>query len=234
MPMAARQSLPGVPRPRLNKASALAAVLLLGAVLATAHAAGEMIFLRDFGGDEVAYLVIPDQQPQLGVVVAPDGHGLDARVKALCDALAAKGYLALAVDLTNGRTVEDAEAAAAAQRGIQPEAAVKALRAGLLFYEKSPRFRMERTAVVTLGGSAAYGAALAREKAARSVVALSLLDPPVTPAEGELAPRVQVVGGGASLPGPGFQPALPKLVDELHAFWSSEATRKNFFQRLVD
>jgi carboxymethylenebutenolidase len=210
-------------------------VVLLGVMAAEAQEKapevfkGEKIFLRDFGGDEVAYLSIPDLPPALGVVVAPDGHGIDGRVKRLCDALARQGYLALAVDLTNGRTTDDPEAAALAQKGIDIQVAERALQAGLGFYEKSPRFRMERIALVTLGASDAIGARVARSKRGRNIIALSMIDSPGGLDALEIRGRLQRL---VSPPGAVSEPAVH--VAALHAFWNSEQTKKNWFQRFVE
>lgn len=190
---------------------------------------GEKIFLRDFGGDEVAYLSIPNSAPELGLVIAPDGHGLGPRVRRFCDALAEAGYLALAVDLTNGRTAETPEAAAALLAGIDPAVAAKALEAGLSFYQKSPRFRMERVALITLGGADAFGLRLASGKQGRQLGALSLIDPVSSGGGGE-ALRARLQRLHSTGPAPDWAAHIPALRD----FWTTEPVRKHWFERLID
>jgi len=224
-------------QPLLNFLLLLAAVLPLHAQDQADPAAadtpketfqGEKIFLRDFGGDEVAYLAIPQTAPSIGVVIAPDGQGLGPGVKRFSDALAAAGYLALAVDLTNGRIASTPEEAAALQAAIDPAVAAKALEAGLLFYEKSPRFRMDRVALIAFGASEAAALQLARSKKGRAVGAVSLIDPASPGTEEGLRARLQRLHSSA--PGRDWPAHIPALT----AFWSSEETRKTWFERLVE
>jgi carboxymethylenebutenolidase len=189
---------------------------------------GEKIFLRDFGGDELAYLSIPQSAPELGLVIAPDGHGLGARVRRFCDALANAGYLALAVDLTNGRTAETPEAAAALLAGIDPAVATKALEAGLSFYQKSPRFRMNRVALITLGGADAFGLRLASGKRGRELSALSMINP--ASSSGGEALRIRTQRLHSADPTQDWSTHIPAL----RSFWNSQPARKHWFESLLD
>lgn len=191
---------------------------------------GEKIFLRDFGGDEVAYLSIPDTAPTLGLVIAPDGHGLGPRVRRFCDALAAAGYLALAVDMTNGRMADSPEGAAALIATVSPAVGAKALEAGLAFYEKSPRFRMDRVALITLGGADALARPLAETRRGRRLTAISMIDPLIT-GEGPAGDgRVRVQRLHSPAPDSDWAGHLPAL----RAFWAAPEPRKNWFERLVE
>ena len=49
---------------------------------------GELIFLRDFGTDEVGYLAIPEKKPEAGIVVAHGKFGLCPDTRMMCDRLA--------------------------------------------------------------------------------------------------------------------------------------------------
>lgn len=189
---------------------------------------GEKIFLRDFGRDEVAYLSIPAQAPSWGLLVAPDGYGLGPRVMAFCDAAAAAGYLALAVDLTNGRQAASAEEAARLHDAVVPDVAVKALEAGLMFYEKSPRFQMQRVALITLGAADRWGERLMAGRAARRVHAWLLLD-----AGRELAripARVPVRRVVARTENQDWVPYLP----DVEAFLRSLPESRSWWERIVD
>ncbi|MDX6765884.1 MAG: dienelactone hydrolase family protein [Candidatus Methylacidiphilales bacterium] len=190
---------------------------------------GEMIYLRDFGSDEVGFLSVPMQEPPMGLLVIPDGHGLDARTKKLCDLLAERGFLALAVDLYNGRVAADDREARTNRQGLEPKDVRKALETGLNFYAKSPRFQMSRVAVVAIGDADAFALDLCRESKNRSLAAACLVGGP-TPLPDqldELHARVQRL----DLPASGDPSAgIAQIVDFLNA----PETRKNFFQRLVD
>lgn len=188
---------------------------------------GEMIYLRDFGTDEVGFLSVPMQEPKLGILVVPDGRGLDGRIKKLCEALAARGYLALAVDIYNGRVAEDESSARTNRKSVEPEAVRKGLETGLNFYAKSPRFQMQRTALLALGDADEFAIALCRETKNRSLMAVSLAGGTVEVDERELRQRLQRLEP--------LNPADPgALAAQLDAFWSSPETRKNFFERLIE
>lgn len=194
---------------------------------AQAKFVGEMIFLRDFGADEVGFLSVPQQQPQLGVLVVPDSRGLDTRVKKLCDALAARGYLALAVDIYNGRLAEDDTQARANRKSIDRDAVRKALETGLNFYAKSPRFQMQRIAMVSLGDGDEFALALCRETKNRSLAVASLAGGTIETDGRGLRQRIQRLDTAAA--------ADPEaLAGQLHTFWSLPETKKNFFERLVE
>jgi len=189
--------------------------------------AGEMIFLRDFGTDEVGFLSVPQQQPLLGVLVVPDGRGLDDRVKKLCDVLASQGYLALAVDIYNGRVAEDDAQARANRKGIDRDEAYKALETGLNFYAKSPRFQMQRIAMVALGDADEIALALCRETKNRSLVVVSLAGGTIETDGRGLRQRIQRLDAATAA-----DPVA--LAGQLHTFWSLPETKKNFFERLVE
>jgi len=196
-------------------------------VKASSGFSGEMIYLRDFGTDEVGFLSVPMQEPQLGVIIVPDGRGLDNRVKKICDALAARGYLALAVDLYNGRVAEDEATALANRKSVDADVARKGLETGLNFYAKSPRFLMSRTVILALGDSEEFALNLSRTTKNRSLLALSLVGGSGSADVRDIRQRVQQLEAGAL--------ADPvSLAEQLHAFWSAPETRKNFFERLVE
>ena len=189
--------------------------------------AGEMIYLRDFGSDEVGFLSVPMQQPQFGVLIVPDGRGLDGRVKKLCDTLSAQGYLALAVDIYNGRVVEDDVQAKANRKGLDAETAIKALETGLNFYAKSPRFQMQRVAAVALGDADGIVLSLCRQTKNRSLVVVSLVGGTALPDTKIIRQRVQRLETASAADPAG-------LVRQLHEFWNLPETKKNFFERLVE
>lgn len=194
---------------------------------APAKFVGEMIFLRDFGADEVGFLSVPQQQPQLGVLVVPDSHGLDNRVKKLCDALAARGYLALAVDIYNGRVAEDDAQARANRKSIEHDAVQKALETGLNFYAKSPRFQMQRIAMVSLGDADEFALTLCRDTKNRSLAVATLAGGTIETDGRGLRQRIQHLDSAASA-----DPVA--LADQLQTFWSLPETKKNFFERLME
>lgn len=51
------------------------------------------------GGDFMAYLAAPEKRPAPAIVVIQEIFGVNAEVRAKCDALAAQGFLAIAPDL---------------------------------------------------------------------------------------------------------------------------------------
>jgi carboxymethylenebutenolidase len=140
---------------------------------------GELIFLRDFGTDEVGYLAIPQQQPKAAVVVAHGKFGLNTNIRLLCDQLARDGYLALAVDLFNGSVPANAEEVEKYINIYFSDATVSALETGINFFKLSPRFKMEKVILLGIGESAHN--VLATAKKNRTLAGLTLLDPKVLP-----------------------------------------------------
>ncbi|NJK91348.1 MAG: hypothetical protein HC904_05640 [Blastochloris sp.] len=136
---------------------------------------GELIFLRDYGTDDIAYLVVPEQQPLAGVVVLPDKEGVTERTKKFCDALGKKGYLVLCLDIYNGRTAKNEAEAAQLADSLKKTLVEKTLATGLKFFESSPRFQMEQVFVLSLGVTAEVTVeSMARQK---NVAGLILMNP---------------------------------------------------------
>lgn len=142
---------------------------------------GEEVFkamtirLRDYGSDDVAYLVVPYHPPKAGVVLVPDGYGSGEPVRKLCQDLARDGYLVLLVDLYNGKTSENPEGAVELEKWLDDKLVARAVRTGVNFFEQSPRFQMKHVEVLALGGGAS-GALAAMEKEKR-VSSIGLLYP---------------------------------------------------------
>ncbi|MEM6822632.1 MAG: dienelactone hydrolase family protein, partial [Verrucomicrobiota bacterium] len=140
---------------------------------------GELIFLRDFGTDEVGYLSIPQMQPKAGVVVVHGKHGLSTSLRKTCDDLADRGYLALAVDLFNGRIPKSQKEVAEITGAYTIEAATAAIQTGVNFFELSPRFRMEKVVVLGIGEGTRDVISMARK--GKGVSGIVLLDPDAIP-----------------------------------------------------
>jgi dienelactone hydrolase len=133
----------------------LVALLVLGAYEswgqeeAPPKSGGSLIFLRDYGTDDIGYLVVPEAQPQAGVVVLPDRYGVTPAFKAFCEALAAQGYLVLGVDLYNGSIAKNEAEAAQMATYLVEEHFNKTVKTGVHFFNSSPRFQMEKKILVS-------------------------------------------------------------------------------------
>lgn len=147
------------------------AVLWLGASVAPAQSAeegeaapkvkGKMITLGDFGAEDLGYLTLPLVPPIGGVIVVHDRFGLEEHTKRLTEEFAGKGYLAIAVDLYNGRTTNDVGQANVLLSNIRLESAMKTIQAGERLLKESPRLKVPRVAIVgyNSGGTIAVLAA---------------------------------------------------------------------------
>jgi hypothetical protein len=169
------------------KVGFVATVLLAGAVLLpavvraqeTRSPQGELIFLRDFGTDEVGYLAIPNVAPRAGIVLAHGKYGLNSDLRIACDELAAQGFIVLAVDLFNGRIPDGPEDLEEISENYNIKTTVDAIITGLNFFSLSPRFQMKKKILVGVGESARDVIAAARRD--RSAAAITFLDPDVIP-----------------------------------------------------
>lgn len=150
---------------------------------------GELIFLRDFGTDEVGYLAIPKQPPSAGVVIAHGKYGLNPDLRVVCDQLAEEGFIVLAVDLFNGRIPDGPEDLEEISENYNLKTTVDAIVTGLNFFSLSPRFQMRKKILVGIGESARDVIAAARRD--RSAAAITFLDPDVVPNR-ELLEELQV------------------------------------------
>ena len=140
---------------------------------------GELIFLRDFGTDEVGYLAIPEKQPEAGIVVAHGKFGLCADTRLLCDRLARSGFIVLAVDLFNGSVPKDANDLKQHMEEASSATTVAAIETGIQFFKLSPRFKMDKVIVLGIGESTRDVLATARKN--RSLSGVTLLEPKVLP-----------------------------------------------------
>ncbi|MEM6884471.1 MAG: dienelactone hydrolase family protein [Verrucomicrobiota bacterium] len=140
---------------------------------------GELIFLRDFGTDEVAYLAIPDKKPEAGIVVAHGKFGLCKDTRLLCDRLAESGLIVLAVDLFNGSVPANEAEIAKFTGSASSETTVAAIETGINFFLLSPRFKMDKVIVLGIGESTRDVLAVARKN--RDISGVTLLEPKVLP-----------------------------------------------------
>lgn len=125
---------------------------------------GQLIYLRDYGTDDIGFLVVPDQQPQAGVVILTDGHGLTKEVKQQAEMVAGHGYLVLVVDLYNGNVSDSAQQAARMESDLMEKAVQSSIKTGINFFQSSPRFKTEHVLAVALGGVSRHLAVFAGKK----------------------------------------------------------------------
>jgi hypothetical protein len=136
---------------------------------------GDLIFLRDFGSDDVGYLAVPDNRPNYGIVVVHGWTGLCEGVRRDSDFLAEKDNIALAVDLFNGVKPQNDREARVERGRLEQELVVTAIKTGAKFFRESPRFQMDRVAVVACQQSAWSALRAAQEQA--NIMAVVLIEP---------------------------------------------------------
>ena len=159
-----------------SKNLALAAVILLGCTMvraqepASADAApeagqpsdvpgkivGRSITLSDFGAEDLGFLAIPNTPPTIGIVLVPDSYGLDDFTKRQAERLAADGYLAVAVDIYNGRTPTDPGQIANMVENLDGPTVMKTVTAGIRLFHESPKFRVDHVVMIGWGVGANY------------------------------------------------------------------------------
>lgn len=88
---------------------------------------GDMIEFASNGSSARGYLTTPAQTPAPGVIVLQEWWGLVPQIKAVCDRLAAEGFVALAPDLYHGDIAEHTEMDKAAElmNALPPERVAK-------------------------------------------------------------------------------------------------------------
>ena len=119
-------------------------------------ATGRTITLSDFGAEDLAYLSIPATPPEMGIVLVPDGYGLDDFTKAEADRLAGLGYLVLAVDIYNGHHSTDPEEIANLTANQEPAAVLKTIDAAIRVFHESPKFKVGHVVAMGWGNGARF------------------------------------------------------------------------------
>jgi carboxymethylenebutenolidase len=124
---------------------------------------GRMITLSDFGAEDLAYLSIPPTAPTVGLVLVPDGYGLDGFTKSEADRLAGLGYLVVAVDIYNGHQTVDPGEIANRIANMESASVMKTIDAGIRIFHESPKFKLDHVVAVGWGNGARYVFQAARE-----------------------------------------------------------------------
>lgn len=126
-------------------------------------------------GDETvsSYLALPAQMGKRpALIVIQEWWGLNDFVKEKTRAFAAKGYVALAVDLYRGKTATDADTAHQLMRGLPEDRAMKDLEAAFTYLENRPDVDHTRIGSVgwCMGGGYSLALAANEPKLAAAVV----------------------------------------------------------------
>lgn len=108
------------------------------------------------GGSAIAYVARPKQAATGGVLVLHEWWGLNDFVKAQADALAAQGYLALAVDLYQGKVATTPDEAGKLMQGLDAAHAAAVEKAGVAWLKQNPHGKK----IATLGWCAGGGQSL--------------------------------------------------------------------------
>jgi carboxymethylenebutenolidase len=123
---------------------------------APAKPTGRSITLSDFGAEDLGYLAVPNTPPTVGVVLVPDAYGLDEFTKRQAERLAADGYLAVAVDIYNGKMLTDPGQIANMVANLDGPTVLKTIDAGVRLFHESPKFRVDHVVVIGWGIGANY------------------------------------------------------------------------------
>jgi carboxymethylenebutenolidase len=126
---------------------------------------GHMVYLSDFGAEDLAYLSIPNTPPTMGIVLVPDAFGLDDFTKGEADRLAGMGYLALAVDIYNGHQTTDPGDLANLTANLDNAGVMKTITAGIRLFHESPKFRVDHVVAIGWGTGASFVLEAARDNA---------------------------------------------------------------------
>ncbi len=136
--------------PNVSPVPLLALATLLGlATVARAQDAGSIVTFPNGEAEVCGYLAQPEGDgPFPAVLVIHEWYGLSDWVKSCADRLADQGYLALAVDLYDGRLAQDAGEAHELMRALDPQEGVAKLQAGAEFLKTRPVSNAEDLGVI--------------------------------------------------------------------------------------
>lgn len=116
------------------------ATILANPHLARAAAAGlEEVSITTEGGRKVtASLAVPESTPAGTIVVIHEWWGLNDQIKTVAAEYAKEGFVALAVDLYDGKTADQPEGARSLMQAVNPEEASDALTSWIAWLKKHP------------------------------------------------------------------------------------------------
>lgn len=129
---------------------------ILGHDVGSARPAGRSITLSDFGAEDLGYLAIPATPPTVGIVLVPDAYGLDDFTRQEADRLAGDGYLVVAVDIYNGKQMNDPGQIANMVANLDGPTVMKTVEAGVRLFHESPKFHVDHVVTVGWGVGATY------------------------------------------------------------------------------
>ena len=117
------------------------ATILADPMLARAVAAGlETVSLTTAGGRKVtAALALPQKTPAHAILLIHENRGLKDEIKAVAAEFAKDGYVALAIDLFNGKLASTTDEANALMAAFDPKAALDILVSWIDWLKKNPR-----------------------------------------------------------------------------------------------
>jgi carboxymethylenebutenolidase len=118
--------------------------------------AGRPITLSDFGAEDLGYLCVPNTPPTVGIVLVPDAYGVDDFTKHEAERLAGEGYLAVVVDIYNGRQTTDPGQIDNLVENLDNASVMKTVTAGVRLFHESPKFRVNHVVMVGWGTGANY------------------------------------------------------------------------------
>ena len=89
-------------------------------------------------------------------MLVPDAYGLDDFTKHEAERLAGEGYLAVAVDIYNGRQTTDPGEIANLTANLDSPTVMKTVNAGIRLFNESPKFHVDHVVAVGWGVGAKY------------------------------------------------------------------------------
>ncbi|PTX97354.1 hypothetical protein DB346_20330 [Verrucomicrobia bacterium LW23] len=154
---------------------------------------GRMATLSDFGSEDLAYLAVPRTPPLGAIIILHDRFGINKQMKAITNSFAEQGYIAITPDLFNGQMATDSSRADSLSANLRNESALKTLNAVVKLLTTSPKFKVDRFAVLGwgMGGKLALES-LADLKNPKGLRALAVFYPAVGNIPRKLVGRVRV------------------------------------------
>lgn len=131
--------------------------------------------LRDFGSADVGFLALPETPPKAGVLVLPDGFGVNKLLKERCKIMAKAGYVVLAIDLWQGKFTDKLELAKEREKDQLFKVGMESAQTAMRFFKESPRFKCDHVYIVSMGPNSDI--ALSTATSNQSVRGVTLIEP---------------------------------------------------------
>lgn len=213
----------------IRRIGSLASMALLAAGVSAGQSRGKMVSFGSAPETVSGYLAAPEEGGKKpGLVIIQEWWGVDDFVKGKADHFASLGYVALAPDLYRGKVATDSDTAHQLMMGLDPERALRDLRAAIATLAARPDVDAARIGSVgwCMGGGYSLRLALAEPRLAAAAIYYGRLVTDEKQIAALRAPLLGNFGGKDQGPDPETVREFERKTKAPARAWTSRSTRR--------